>query len=167
MRGLPIVVGNEVVNWSKESFSKQGWTDNSFAPWRKRKGNLKKGKGRAILVQSGRLRRSIRVIRATGNSVVVGTDVPYAKIHNEGFFGTQSVKAHFRDKYRSSKVGTGKMNKSGSERMKTVKSISGNIPVKGYTRSMNMRKRQFLGNSQLMMIRIKRTASLYLMKNLK
>ncbi len=167
MRGLPIVVGNEIVNFSKESFNKQGWHDNTFMPWRKRKGNLKKSKGRAILVQSGRLRRSIRVTRNTGNTVVVGSDVPYAKIHNEGFFGSQSVKAHTRNRFTKSKVGTGKINPSGSERMKTVSTISGSYPVKAFTRSMNMRKRKFLGHSQYMMIRVKRVAAVYFMKKLR
>lgn len=139
MRGLPIVVGNEVVNWSKESFKRQGFTDASLAPWRKRKGNNKKGKGRALLVQSGRLRRSIRVIRSTGNSVVVGSDVPYARVHNEGFTGIQTVKGHSRK----------------------------NSQVKSFTRQMNMPKRQFLGNSSLMVERIKRTASIYLTRNLR
>jgi len=166
MRGLPMVVGNEVVNFSKESFAKQGWLDNSFVPWRKRKLNLKKNRSRAILVQSARLKRSIRVLRATGNSVVVGSDAPYARPHNEGFNGVVSVKAYKRNKYSSSRVGSGKMNKSGTERMKTVKGISGSINVKAHSKRMRLPRRKYLGTSQYMMIRIKRTASVYLMKNI-
>ena len=47
---------------------------------------------------SGRLKKSIRRIRVTQNSVTIGTDVPYAQIHNEGgtIKKTVSVKSHRR-----------------------------------------------------------------------
>ena len=38
-------------------FRKQGWHDKSFEPWAKRKSNDKR-KGRAILIDKGRLRKS-------------------------------------------------------------------------------------------------------------
>jgi phage gpG-like protein len=39
---------------------------------------------RALLVQSGRLRRSPRITATTATSVTVGTDVPYAEPLQEG-----------------------------------------------------------------------------------
>ncbi len=48
-----------------------------------RKRKDKKRPGRAILMNRGRLRNSIRGT-IQGDTIVFGTDVPYAKIHNEG-----------------------------------------------------------------------------------
>lgn len=165
MNSLPVVIGNEVVNFSKESFTKQGWLDVTFSPWQKRKG--KKDKGRAILVKSGRLKRSPRVIFANPSGVMVGSDVPYAKAHNEGFNGTVAVKMHKRNHYRKTKAGTGKLTKSGKERMQTVKSISGNMEVKAHSRRVRIPKRKFLGSSYFMVQRLKRVAALHLSKSLR
>jgi phage gpG-like protein len=164
MAKLPKVVGNEVVNFSKESFNRQAWLGDSVEPWRKRR-YKKKDSGRAILVKTGRLRRSIRVVSSNLDTVVVGTDVPYAKAHNEGYNGTVSVKAHQRNKYSKSKVGSGSFTKSGKERMKTVTSISGSGMVKAHTKRMKLPKRQFLGNSQYLVARLKRVAILHISKS--
>lgn len=165
MKTLPVVVGNEVVNFSKDAFTKQGWLDSSFTPWRKRRS--KKQQGRAILVQSGRLKRGVRVVKTTSDTVVVGNDAPYAKAHNEGFNGTVSVKPHQRNVYKKTKVGTGKTTKSGKERMKTVKSISGSVQIKAHKRTLRLPKRKFLGTSDYLMVRLKRTAALHILKQLR
>lgn len=167
MSTLPVVIGNEVVNWSKDSFKNQGFTDSRFMPWKKRQVNSKKNKGRAILVLTGRLKRSIRIVSLSKDSVAIGSDVPYAKAHNDGFNGTVTVKAHKRHSYSISKVGTGKLNKSGTERMQTVKAVKGSIDVGSYTRKMRMPQRRFLGNSFLMNERLKRVAALHLLKSLR
>ena len=76
---LPLIVGNEVVNYSLEAFDRQAWEN---APWKARQS--KKDSGRSILIKSGRLKRSIRIISSSPSSVIVGSDVPYAAIHNNG-----------------------------------------------------------------------------------
>lgn len=82
---LPIVVGNEAVKWSQERFLEQNWLSDGAQPWQQRKAENKKTAGRKILIQSGRLFRSIRIIDANANTVTIGvTDVPYAAIHNYG-----------------------------------------------------------------------------------
>ena len=79
------VIGNEAVNFFKERFKKQDWNDTHSEPWKPRTSPLsEKRTGAHLLVQSGRLRRSIRVLRADAHYVSVGTDSPYARIHNEG-----------------------------------------------------------------------------------
>jgi phage gpG-like protein len=80
-RGLPKIVGNEAVNFSKESFRKQGFTDGSFKKWQSRKNN--KDKGRAILVKSGDLRRSIKK-RVRSKRVTISSNLPYSPVHNYG-----------------------------------------------------------------------------------
>jgi len=75
------VVGRIDVNFYKDSVKRQGYIDKGLERWEKRK---RPDRGRAVMVKSGRLRRSIRVIRVTPGAVTVGTDVPYGKIHNQG-----------------------------------------------------------------------------------
>lgn len=79
------------------SFRNQGFTDSGFQPWKPRKqekrvvflGRRQRASrknaaaNRAILIRSGRLRRSIRA-RLSGKSIIFTSDVEYAKIHNEG-----------------------------------------------------------------------------------
>ncbi|MEM7372806.1 MAG: phage virion morphogenesis protein [Bacteroidota bacterium] len=142
-RALPRVVGNMAVNFYKDRFRRQGWHDNSFSRWPDRK-RPEKGARRAVLVKSGRLRRSIRIINTTFNSVTVGTDVPYAKIHNEGgqVNVSQSVKRHDRKAHRRRVRG----------REQRVKAHS----VKAHTRSFSatIPQRKYMGRSRLLTKRI-------------
>jgi len=64
------------------NFRKQGFEDEAVQAWTPRK--KRERAGRAILVKSGRLRRSINFRKKGKWSVVIGTDVPYAQRHNEG-----------------------------------------------------------------------------------
>ena len=69
--------------------------------------------------------------------------MPYAKSHNEGFNGTVSVKAHTRNQYTKTQVGTGKFTKKGKERMKSAIMKTGQTTVKAHTRKVNLQQRQF------------------------
>lgn len=84
-------------NFFVESFRKQGWDDKTVQKWQPRKHADKRG-GRAILVKSGDLRRSI--IRDPANraalSIKIHSDLPYAKIHNEGLIGKAFGKRTFK-----------------------------------------------------------------------
>jgi phage gpG-like protein len=71
------------VNHFTKSFRDGGFTDESLETWKPRK-RAERGKSRAILVKSGRLRRSIRSKRFGVLSVKIMTDVPYARVHNNG-----------------------------------------------------------------------------------
>jgi phage gpG-like protein len=75
--------GVMAVNHFKKSFRDGGFTDESLETWKPRK-RAERGKSRAVLVKSGRLRRSLRSRRLGNLAVKISTDVPYAKIHNEG-----------------------------------------------------------------------------------
>ena len=92
----PTLVGGLAVQFFKDRFNRQGWRDQSFEPWARRKRVDSVRKRRAIGTKTGRLKRSIRVHSKTRNSVFIGTDVPYAQRFNEGFSGTvnQNVRAH-------------------------------------------------------------------------
>lgn len=85
LAAFPAKAGAIAVQVSDEAFKKQGWTDHGLKPWTPRQSeDANKPSGRAILVLTGRLRRSVRVVNVSATTVTIGTDVPYAKIHNEG-----------------------------------------------------------------------------------
>lgn len=78
-------MGVIAVNHFTNSFREQGFTDEAFTAWKPRKRTERSRLGkRAILVKSGRLRRSLRSRRKGSLSVVISTDVPYAQVHNDG-----------------------------------------------------------------------------------
>jgi len=94
---LPPVIGNDVKNFFLKSFRDQGFTDKALEKWPEVNRRIKDTKeylypkkkklGRrtkAINVNTGRFRKSIIVIEARFNKIVVGSvGVPYAKYVNE------------------------------------------------------------------------------------
>ena len=85
IRRLPKLAGNMAVNFYKESFRNQGFTDKSYKRWEPRKRtDRRQTNNRAVLTRSGNLRRSIRLISSNARSVRIGTDEVYAEAHNEG-----------------------------------------------------------------------------------
>lgn len=81
-RTLPPAVGIIAKGHFQANFKKQGFDNRTVENWQKRKNN--KDSGRAILVKSGDLRRSIRVSRADFNRITITSDLHYAKYHNDG-----------------------------------------------------------------------------------
>lgn len=128
INAMPARVGTCAVNFSKQRFIQQNWHDTTPEPWKPRSRTRRGGERRqsgAILVDSGRLKRSIRVVSADSNRVIIGTDVPYAEIHNEGLDGEVSVRKHSR------------------------RSRKGRLHiVKAHKRRVHMPQRRFLGESQ-------------------
>lgn len=128
INAMPARVGTCAVNFSKQRFVQQNWHDTTPEPWKPRSRTRRGGERRqsgAILVDSGRLKRSIRVVSADSNRVIIGTDVPYAEIHNEGLYGEVSVRKHSR------------------------RSRKGRLHiVKAHKRRVHMPQRRFLGESQ-------------------
>ena len=115
---LPKQVGAVAVNFFKDGFRQGGFTDRSFKPWALPKRQIKNANGRylhsgcahwdlkgnhtgftaadrkrAILVKSGKLRRSIQVTTAAWPTVKVGSPIKYAAVHN---FGLQAGSANAR-----------------------------------------------------------------------
>ena len=84
-------------------------------PWQRRKSPIR-DKGRAILTDTGQLRRSIKS-KTTENSVIFYTDLPYAEIHNEGgeIIVTKKMKGFFWHKYYEATGAFGRK-KDGSRR---------------------------------------------------
>jgi hypothetical protein len=158
-------VGNTAKVFFVESFRKQGFDDQSVQKWKKRQVSERKGRGskksaaelgtvrsvkagRAILVKTGDLRRSIK--RNPANraalSIKISTDLPYAKVHNDG----ETINV-------SGRKGSGTITRSirGSAGFKDGKFTRGRAKKvtfqgKEYTTgaySIKMPKRQFMGDS--------------------
>lgn len=80
----------------KTNFERQAFFSEA---WERRKSPIR-NEGRAILIDTGQLRRSISS-RVTENSVIFYTDLPYAEIHNDGgeIKVTKRMKGYFWHKY--------------------------------------------------------------------
>lgn len=133
-RKLPGKAGALAVEQFKGTFRSQGWTVNGMVlPWPKRARADRNKSKRALLIQSGRLRRSIRIVARGVDFVSIGTDVPYAQIHNEGgtISGSAEVKQHSRRAHRRGRT--------------QVKEHE----VKAHNRTVNTKipKRKFIGHS--------------------
>ena len=130
---LPVILAKETEKAFVDNFNKSGFFDKQWqVPQRRIPGTnsykypKKRGLSRRTkptLTLTGRLRRavgtSIRV--KTFELIKLVVDVPYASTHNDGFTGTISVKQHTRETKK------------------------GSVVVKGYSKSMNIAKRQFMG----------------------
>ena len=128
-KSLPRAIGTEAVNFAKDNFRKQGFQDVGVKRWRKRKPGSNRNRGRAILVDTGKLKRSIRITRITRTQVHIGSNVEYAQVHNEGLrvSGSANVRSH----RRTTRTGA-------------------RTRVRAHTRRVNFRmpKRQFIGPSK-------------------
>lgn len=143
---VPLLVGNEAVNFTLDNFRLQGFLGATFYKWRPRKVSWQKNKrpGRNLLIDRVRLKRSIRIVELSFDYVAIGSDVKYARAHNEGVNGLgliQTVKGFDR--------------KNGSK-------------VSAHTRRIVMRipKRQFMGDSPYLQQRLRRVVSYAFMKEI-
>ena len=152
------IMGVEAKNHYVKSFRDSGFTDGSFKRWKPRKGEVsgfgvsKKSKGgRAILVKSGDLRRSVRVISKSQFTVTLGSDLLYAQIHNDG--GIVYRRASKKTAIRTIKI-RGGYSQLGDEkrRRKKMQILGVRHNVSSY--SFKMPKRQFIGASRQLSVRL-------------
>lgn len=141
---FPELAAIEAVNFSKERFVRKNWVDKSVTRWKPRKASpewqsdaQKKAAARgSLMVKSGRLKRSIRKIKVTRNSVTIGTDVPYAEAHNEGAVINQTVNVKKHSRKRKGRTETVKAHKR--------------------KRKITLPERRFIGESALLLRRVER-----------
>ncbi len=136
----PGIVAETSVEYFKERFKEKAFDGEEWAAGKpKRTGSL--------LVESGNLMNSIRPAEVSPERVVISAgnqQVPYAKVHNEGFNGEVTVKSHIR-------------RKKGRKTTQKNKNVlyGGDSMVSQYTRKMSIIKRQFMGESKELAERIK------------
>lgn len=134
-RTLPVAIAAEAEAFFVMSFRNQGFTNKMLQPWKPTKSGKRStfGHSAGILIKSGALKRSVRTVQKSRGIVHIAAGdqhVPYAKIHNEGFDGTQKVRS-FRRKIHN-----------------------GTATVRSHFRHMVMPKRQFMGDSEQLSSRI-------------
>lgn len=83
---LDEMANNAVNHFKVENFNAEGFIDETVERWPARK-SKRDNAGRRLMVKTGRLRESIKVISRYGNVRKIGTLVPYSKYHNEGIPG--------------------------------------------------------------------------------
>jgi hypothetical protein len=185
VRRLPLQLGNEALLFTKDAFRQQGWLGDRLEKWPPRKqvtkwGVTPRNKGRAILMDKGRLRRGNRIVRHNINEVVLGNDVPYARAHNDGFRGkvAQRVKEFTRKQtfagiassFKVQGVGVITGARSSVKTKKAMKpaKVQAMVRVKAHSRTINMRlpRRRFMGHSQYLNKRLYRKAQANIQKAL-
>lgn len=155
-RKLPAEIAVIAVNFSKERFRDQAWLNETKHKWEPRKTQRGRtgGRSQTLLVDTGRLKRSIRKIKATTEQVIIGTDVPYAEIHNEGgeIKKTVNVKSHAIKSHRRKAYTRNRNGRAERIKAQTIKTYT----VKAHTRKMNLKipSRRFIGNSYTLARRI-------------
>lgn len=84
---MPRIIANEALNHFLEGFRKGGGQTDA-GRWPARKRTARRNEGRALLVDTGALRRDVRARLITLNRIVLGTSrIVYARRHNEGLKG--------------------------------------------------------------------------------
>ena len=98
LKRVPVRFGAAAVEHTKENFRQGGFVDDSLQKWPARKNDKDAGRGLLIGKGTAHLSRDTRVLAIDGLTVKVGTSLPYASVHNEGFKGDvqQNVSAHNR-----------------------------------------------------------------------
>lgn len=131
-------------NFTRQAFFSEAWA--------RRKSPIRQGK--ALLVDTGELRRSIHS-KTTANSITFYTDLPYAAIHNEGgeIKVTRKMKGYFWHKYYETTGAFGRR-KDGSPRKdkRTVRLTTEAefwkfMVLKKVGSTITIPRRQFLGVS--------------------
>lgn len=154
---MPNDIAIIAVNFSKERFRDQAWLDRTREPWKQRS-RKREGKKRSqtLLIDKGRLKRSIRKVLVSPNLIIIGTDVAYAQAQNDGFKGTvtQNVKSYKRG---LTKFGvTGRKALKRSTRIEFGRVRTGTTTVRAHKRTIhqNIPARPFIGQSEALERRI-------------
>lgn len=142
------------VQFFKESFVVQGFTDSSLKKWNKARTPLA---GKRTLYKSGKLMHSIRKLEATDNRVVIIADSDYAEMHNEGGYITitPQMKKYFWALYYK-EAGKGVKRSSRGAIYQSVKvgkkaSFCKAMALKKVGEKIKIDQRQFMGESKELM----------------
>ena len=146
-RILPQVLANEAVddvlnNFDTESFNGMKWQE------------TKSKDGRKILVRRGFLKRSVQVYGTSNNGFKLGSDLPYAAVHNNGL---TIKRARRSETFQRNRVKKGNL-KKGIKKGQFAKGTSNGqgFSFKAYSFKMPMRK--FIGETVALRVKLYRTA---------
>lgn len=166
---LPTEIASIAEKFSKDRFREQAWLDETKHKWKPRK--VQRGRtgkrSQTLLVDTGRLKTSVRKIKVTPEQVIIGTNVPYAEIHNEGgeINKTVNVKSHDIKSHRRKAYTRNRNGRAERIKAQTIKTYR----VKAHTRKMNLKipSRRFIGSSYTLARRIELHVTSRFMRALK
>ena len=128
------MVVREVTRFIQRNFELQGWQGSSFTPWKANKKGLV-----PILHRSGDLQGGFNYTLKGYGVVMFYNNIPYARVHNEGFKGSVNVPDHSRRR-----TGPASIYNVKSHRARTIKvEIGEPHQIPEHTRRMNLIQRQF------------------------
>ena len=128
LRDSITIVAKDANVWFKQSFAKEGFTDENFKSWKPRKNQIRSSFSRLkknnvntkpTLVKSGKLKNSIKINAITKLKVILSSNLPYSAIHNDGLNGKAWGKYPFKMPKRQYMGNSRKL-----ERMSVAKIIS-------------------------------------------
>jgi phage gpG-like protein len=119
--GLPLTkkVAATALRFVDDNFRSQSWEG---VAWEK------SSEDGTTLIKTGALKRSFNQ-DCTDTQVRTYSNVKYARVHNEGFNGSEKVSAHTRGVY--------------TKKVKGKRTKTGSVKVKSFTRIMNIKQRQY------------------------
>jgi phage gpG-like protein len=83
MRRMPRWMGDLAIGHSMANFKVEGFIDQGKVErWPSKRGGLIGIGSKKLLVDTGRMKRSIKIMSASSTKAVVGSNVPYSGIHN-------------------------------------------------------------------------------------
>lgn len=89
------LISSTALAFYQDSWRRKGWIQSGYKQWKPRNSKAVRHEGRALMIDSGALRRSI-TYRIVGDSIEIRSDRDYAKMHNEGLIATITVPMHTR-----------------------------------------------------------------------
>jgi phage gpG-like protein len=131
---FPKKAGEMALHDVAENFRTESFDGVKWAPRKK-----KDVRTRALLVKTGRLKRSVRIARTSNNSVTVTSNVPYAEIHNQGGSITLNARSELFKRNRNTK---------GNNKGKFTKGTTAGKGATYKQGSIKIPKRQFMGMSK-------------------
>lgn len=137
MRVMPIKAGALAKSQFQDNFRQSGFLNNGLQAWppaQRQSGKGTNASYKTLLSGRNHLFSSIKYTTGEGR-VVIENAVPYAIVHNEGYNGVQYVKPHK----------SGRLAAMSLQRRKNLRVGGGN--VKGFSRKVQIPKRQFMGES--------------------
>ena len=163
LNNFVVEMGTDAKNHFVRSFRNQGFEDASIEKWQPRKrtnyrtrsGKVVDDTNRAILVKTGDLRRSIKVLNKSYRSITLGSDLPYAQIHNDGgVINKSESKGLMYYREIATNIATRNTLKRFAKRKGRNKATHAmEITIGAHT--IKMPKRQFIGHSKKLIDRLR------------
>ena len=85
-------LGYDTVEFFHKNFDNEGFREKFIHKWKKRKDKRLK---HPILHLSGKLKKSVKIVRFDSKHFVVESNLPYSRFHNDGYFdNAQQVRGY-------------------------------------------------------------------------